>query len=175
MSDLTWPADRMAKILDISTRRLNQLVGLGVLSREERGRYDPIKTTVTYIRYLRDRKSPDAEKGIESESQTRQGLNKERELQLKLQNETLRKQRIPLAVVRRIDTTAYTNIAQLIRARRGKVLDDHTLNDVFSEIQRAADELARVVGGEEATAAGIPEIEGIPIARGRGRPRKEAA
>ena len=38
MSDLTWPSDRMAKILDMTTRRMNQLVSEGVLFREERGR-----------------------------------------------------------------------------------------------------------------------------------------
>jgi hypothetical protein len=46
----------MARLLDMTTRRMNQLVSEGVLFREERGRYSPLKNAVAYIRYLRDRR-----------------------------------------------------------------------------------------------------------------------
>lgn len=55
MSDLTWPADKMARFIDVTPRRLNQLVAEGVLTRESRGRYNPFVVTVQYVRYLRDR------------------------------------------------------------------------------------------------------------------------
>jgi phage terminase Nu1 subunit (DNA packaging protein) len=58
---LTWPSEKMAKLIDLTPRRLRQLVDEGVVPREERGRYNPFVVTVAYIRYLRDRaQSPEA-------------------------------------------------------------------------------------------------------------------
>lgn len=53
----------MAQLLDITQRRLAQLVKEGVISRLESGRYDPFTVAVSYIRWLRDQRSapPDAE------------------------------------------------------------------------------------------------------------------
>lgn len=62
-ADLTWPADRMAKFIDVNPRRLQQLVQLGIVERSERNRYNPFVVTVAYIRWLRDQRSapPDVE------------------------------------------------------------------------------------------------------------------
>jgi hypothetical protein len=58
--DLTWPADRMAKFIDVSPRRLQQLVQEGVVPKEDKNRYSPFKVNLAYIRFLRDRvTSPD--------------------------------------------------------------------------------------------------------------------
>src|SRR5690242_16653531 len=62
MSNLTWPTSRMAKFIDVTPRRLQQLVQEGVVPKcEGRGRYNPIAVNLAYIRFLRDRvQSPEA-------------------------------------------------------------------------------------------------------------------
>ena len=56
MSNLTWPTERMARLIDVSPRRLQQLVQEGVVPKcEGRGRYNPLAVTQAYIRFLRDR------------------------------------------------------------------------------------------------------------------------
>src|SRR5439155_6707244 len=62
MSNLTWPISRMAKFIDVTPRRLQQLVQEGVVPKGEgRGRYNPIAVNLAYIRFLRDRvQSPEA-------------------------------------------------------------------------------------------------------------------
>ena len=46
----------MAKFIDVTPRRLQQLVQEGVIPKAEgRGRYSPIAVNLAYIRYLRDR------------------------------------------------------------------------------------------------------------------------
>ena len=54
-NDLTWPTERMAKFIDVSPRRLQQLVQEGVVPKSSHGRYSPIAVNLAYIRYLRDR------------------------------------------------------------------------------------------------------------------------
>lgn len=56
-SDLSWAADRMAKFVDLTPRRLAQLVQEGVITKVEKGRYNPFEVTVAYIRWLRDQRS----------------------------------------------------------------------------------------------------------------------
>jgi hypothetical protein len=53
---LTWPSEKMAKFIDLTPRRLRQLVDEGVVPREERGCYNPFAVMVAYIRFLRDRR-----------------------------------------------------------------------------------------------------------------------
>jgi len=52
----------MAKFIDVTPRRLQQLVQEGVVPKcEGRGRYNPIAVNLAYIRFLRDRvQSPEA-------------------------------------------------------------------------------------------------------------------
>ena len=52
--DLTWPGLRLAKLLDLTPRRIQQLGKQGVLKSEARGRYRPSAVT-DYVRYLRER------------------------------------------------------------------------------------------------------------------------
>lgn len=53
-TDNTQSADTMAKLLDISPRRLHQLVDMGVMPKEGRGKYPLVKCVHAYIHYLRD-------------------------------------------------------------------------------------------------------------------------
>ena len=54
----TYPAAKMAKLLQITPRRLQQLVSEGVIPKISRGRYELAPVVQGYIGYLRDRTLP---------------------------------------------------------------------------------------------------------------------
>ena len=51
----TVPLSTVAKLLDLTERRVNQLVKEGVLPRAARGRYELVPVVRAYISYLRDK------------------------------------------------------------------------------------------------------------------------
>jgi len=54
----TYPAATMAKLLQITPRRLQQLVSEGVIPKISRGRYELAPVVQAYINYLRERTLP---------------------------------------------------------------------------------------------------------------------
>jgi phage terminase Nu1 subunit (DNA packaging protein) len=54
MSSATQPIGVIAKLLDLSDRRVQQLSREGVIPKAERGQYDLIGSVRGYVRYLRD-------------------------------------------------------------------------------------------------------------------------
>ena len=54
MSSATQPIGVIAKLLDLSERRVQQLSREGVIPKAERGHYDLIGSVRGYVRYLRD-------------------------------------------------------------------------------------------------------------------------
>ncbi len=148
MGDMSWPAERMAKFIASTPRYLRMLVDQGVVPKEERGRYDPFKVTPAYIKWLRDRK-PESASLAESESQTRQGLNKRRDENLRIQNETLRRERVPVVDLIRVNEMVHGDIAARLKARVGQTLDQHTLNDILAELREAGENVWQVIRGEK--------------------------
>lgn len=51
----TYPVNVIAKLLDLSIRRVYQLTNDGVIPKAEKGRYELVPAVQGYIRYLRDR------------------------------------------------------------------------------------------------------------------------
>jgi phage terminase Nu1 subunit (DNA packaging protein) len=51
----TYPVNVIAKLLDLSIRRVYQLTNEGVIPKVEKGRYELVPAVQGYIRYLRDR------------------------------------------------------------------------------------------------------------------------
>src|SRR3990172_6165652 len=51
----TYPVNVIAKLLDLSIRRVYQLTNEGVIPKAEKGRYELVPAVQGYIRYLRDR------------------------------------------------------------------------------------------------------------------------
>jgi len=49
------PAKTIAKALDLTERRINQLVADGTLQKSERGRYELIPTIQAYVKFLREK------------------------------------------------------------------------------------------------------------------------
>ena len=54
MSSVTQPIGVIARLLDLSERRVQQLSREGVIPKAERGQYDLIGSVRGYVRYLRD-------------------------------------------------------------------------------------------------------------------------
>jgi len=132
-SDLTWPAVKMAKMIDVTPRRLQQLVFDGVIPKDAgRGRYQPFPVVVSYIRYLRDRNDgmEESGQGIESE---RKLLTIARREQINLEMEVTRKERIPMEDVEEIIDGVYSNLAGMLKANRGKELTDDLVKDMLQE------------------------------------------
>jgi len=133
---LTWPADRMARLLDMTPRRMNQLVSEGVLFREERGRYSPLKNAVAYIRYLRDRRDQAGLSNEDDDKATRRALNVARHDEIRLNMEVTARTRIPLDLIEEIDERLHSNIAGILKSRRNKTLDEEALSDIFGELRQ---------------------------------------
>jgi len=135
-TDLTWPSDRMARILDLTPRRMNQLVSEGILFREEKGRYSPVKNVVAYIRYLRDRRDPAGLSNEDDDKATRRALNVARHDEIRLNMEVTARTRIPLDLIEEIDERLHSNIAGILKSRRNKTLDEEALSDIFGELRQ---------------------------------------
>jgi len=54
MAGATQPITVIARLLDLSERRVQQLVRDGVIPKAERGRYELVGAVRGYVRYLRD-------------------------------------------------------------------------------------------------------------------------
>jgi hypothetical protein len=130
---LTWPASRMAKFIDVTPRRLQQLVQEGVVPKcEGRGRYNPIAVNLAYIRFLRDRvQSPEASDS-EFFAVKLAKLGAERE-QIELQNQIIRKERIPVDDILAANDFVFKAIAAIIKASGLSVA---AVNEIFDEMRR---------------------------------------
>jgi len=154
---LTWPSDRMARLLDMTTRRMNQLVSEGVLFREERGRYSPLKNAVAYIRYLRDRRDQAGTASNEDDDKaTRRALNVARHDEIRLNMEVTARTRIPLDLIEEIDERLHSNIAGILKSRRNKTLDEEALSDIFGELRQVGPTLR--AWHQQVTAAEVPVV-----------------
>lgn len=51
----TFPLDTIAKLLDLTPRRVNQLAAEGVIPKADRGRYELVPVVRAYVRYLREK------------------------------------------------------------------------------------------------------------------------
>jgi phage terminase Nu1 subunit (DNA packaging protein) len=125
MAGQTFPLDTISKLLDLTPRRVNQLVNEGVLPRAERGRYELVPVVQAYIRYLREK----ALKGDIGDDYTthRARLVKARADLLEMEREQMSGQLIPAADVQ-------TSWTQVLTACRAKLLSipTKTAPEVFA-------------------------------------------
>lgn len=175
-----WGAAQLAGMLDMDKSHLSRLVRDCVIDRLPSGKFDAVAATVQYIRHLRKnivaaKRKTDTEKA--SESEVRMMLAREKVKQLEIQNQILLKQRIPISVILKINQETLSNIAQLIKSRKGKVLDESTISDIYSEVRTNAQRLGTVTEAQDTAEEVRPAMEeeaidGIAIIKKRGRPRK---
>lgn len=52
---MSIPVKQLAALLNLSTRRVQQLANDGIIYRDEHGKYDLVRSVRSYIRYLQDR------------------------------------------------------------------------------------------------------------------------
>jgi hypothetical protein len=128
----------MAKFIDVTPRRLQQLVQEGVVPKcEGRGRYNPIAVNLAYIRFLRDRvQSPEASDS-EFFAAKLAKLKAEREM-IDLQVSIGRGQRIPLADVNAVVAHVFASIRGVIKASKLPIED---CNEIFDELRQTAERL----------------------------------
>src|SRR6266850_2467819 len=132
--DLTWPTDKMAKFIDVSPRRLQQLVQEGVIPKSDRGRYSPIAVNLAYIRYLRDRvQSPELSDSEFYESKLAK-IRSEREM-IELEMSIKRRERIPIEDCAAIDTEILQAISGALKANRNKLLTESLINELFENMR----------------------------------------
>jgi hypothetical protein len=135
MSNLTWSTSRMAKFIDVTPRRLQQLVQKGVVPKcEGRGRYNPIAVNLAYIRFLRDRVQSPETSDSEYFAAKLAKLKAER-MQIDLQNQILRKERIPVDDVLLVNDFVFKAIRQIIK---GSKLPIESCNEIFDEMRRVS-------------------------------------
>jgi hypothetical protein len=130
----------MAKFIDVTPRRLQQLVQEGIVPKAGRDRYPVFAVNIAYIRYLRDRlQSPDL-----SDSEFRKAklakLLSERE-QIELAMQITRSERIPIDEVLTATNLIFGFISGTLKANRGKVLTKAVINEIFAEWRAGADDL----------------------------------
>jgi len=131
-ADLSWPADKTALLLDITCRRLQQLVKAGVILKLPSGRFDPFDCAKAYIRYLRElAHRPDMSR-TEYEEVRRRKMHAEaqlREIQLAEKNKEL----VPMASsVHAITTIAHINWSFI----RSSGLPVETQDDIAAQLSK---------------------------------------
>lgn len=80
-----------------------------------------------------------------STEQAQKELAIARKQQIDLQNEVLRKERIPLEVVEQINQEAFANMAAMLKAHLGKTLTEELINDINTQHRDIADKVKEAV------------------------------
>ena len=195
MATQTYPVAVIAKLLDLTPRRVQHLANEGVIPRAEKGRYELVPAVRGYIRYLRDRSiGRDGEQSSDIASE-RARLTREQADKMAMENATARRELIPAPLVQksiervfaafkaRIEAIPRKAIPQMKGADgdagREKVLREisrDALNELtsfdFGGIIRGAGESLSVGGGDPETPSG-PDDQPVggqiprPVARGK--------
>ena len=137
---LTWPSEKMAKFIDLTPRRLRQLVDEGVVPREERARYNPFAVTVTYIRFLRDRVQSPESSDSEFFAVKLAKLKAERE-QIELANEITRGKYYERDAVHFLYEHIFRMVTGTLKGTLNRVLSFDVVNEIFEAIRNGADDL----------------------------------
>jgi len=113
MATQTYPVAVISKLLDLSPRRVYQLANEGVIPRAEKGRYELVPAVRGYIRYLRDRAIGVGALPEDAARTCRARLIKAQAEAQEMENDKVRGELIPKAVVGR----AWGEMAMAFRAR----------------------------------------------------------
>ena len=108
----TYPTATIAKLLDLSPRRIQQLVTEGVIPRAERGRYALVPAVRGYINFLRER-AVNADVGSDDIGRHRARKLKAEADQLEMKSAQMRGELLPRGEVHH----AVTGTLALVRSR----------------------------------------------------------
>src|SRR4051812_6403090 len=112
MAGQTYPAETIARLLDLTPRRVQQLVAEGVIPKAERGRYELVPVVRAYIRYLRER-ALSQDLGSDAFVQHRARLTKARADMAELEHAQMLGELVPAAQVEE----AWAAIVAVMRTR----------------------------------------------------------
>jgi phage terminase Nu1 subunit (DNA packaging protein) len=116
MAGATYPVTVIAKLLDLTDRRVQQLTSEGVIPKTERGRYELVPAVRGYVRYLRDRsigKDGAVTPDIASE---RARLTREQADKMAMENAKARGELIPTPLVQKSIERAFSAFGSRIDA-----------------------------------------------------------
>ena len=116
MAAQTYPVAVISKLLDLTPRRIRQLVDEGVIQRAEKGRYELVPSVRGYIRYLRDRSiGRDGEQSSDIASE-RARLTREQADKMAMENAKSRNELIPAPLVQKSIERAFSAFGSRIDA-----------------------------------------------------------
>lgn len=111
----TYPVGTIAKLLELTERRVYQLAAQGIIPRTPKGRYELVPAVRGYIKYLRDRAiNADVKDGEEGDHKKR--LMKARADIAQMEAERLREELVPVEHVTRVWTDAAARFRQRVLA-----------------------------------------------------------
>ena len=191
----TYPVNVIAKLLDLTPRRVQHLANEGVIPRAEKGRYELVSAVRGYIRYLRDRAmGRDGEQSSDIASE-RTRLTREQADRAAMENAKARGELIPAPLVLKSIERVFTAFKARIEAvprkavpRLKGVTGDAARETILRELNRdALNELAAFdfagiirgvgeglsIGGNGAEAPAGPDSEPVGGRVSRSVPRKQ--
>jgi hypothetical protein len=133
-TDLTWPAEKMAKFIDVTPRHLRRMVQEGIIPKHERGRYSPIAVNLAYIRYLRDRVNAPEQSSTEFFAAKLAKIRAEKE-EIDLSMEIKRGLRIPIEDAEEVTNHVFQGIAGVLKANRDKILTEKHINEMLGSMR----------------------------------------
>jgi len=155
----TVPSERLALLLDLTPRRLQQLAAEGVIPKTDRNRYDLVESVRGYVRYLRDRAfGPELRDSPDSFATQRARLTRARANAEELKARQLAGELIPAAdieaawgAVTEVMRTRLLAIPSKVAARIGMARNAVEAQAIIrAEITEALTELANVTFAADA-------------------------
>ena len=116
MAGATYPVTVIAKLLDLTDRRVQQLTSEGVIPKTERGRYELVPAVRGYIRYLRDRSIGKDGAIIPDIASERARLTREQADRMAMENAKARGELIPTPLVQKSIERAFSAFGARIDA-----------------------------------------------------------
>ncbi len=116
MAGATYPVTVIAKLLDLTDRRVQQLTSEGVIPKTERGRYELVPAVRGYIRYLRDRSIGKDGAVIPDIASERARLTREQADKMAMENAKARGELIPTPLVQKSIERAFSAFGSRIDA-----------------------------------------------------------
>ena len=162
---LTYPVATIAKLLELTDRRVQQLATDGVIPKAERGRYDLIATVQGYVRFLRERAFgavANTDSHTEKTRLTAAQANIAEMQEAEMRGELVRAEEIyrELYTLTRTARNGLLTIADRISVEVAAESDHHTVHEmienevetVMAEMLETVDELEPDIEPEEDTA-----------------------
>ena len=164
VSSATQPIGVIAKLLDLSERRVQQLSREGVIPKAERGQYDLIGSVRGYVRYLRDQ-AVKAQAGAPDYAAERARFIRARADIAEMEAE---EKRLSLIAADQIEA-AWIAVLALLRTRllslpdrlAPQIFDQSTVGDTRNLIRTAIREVLDDLAEPDIEFETDPEIEGI--------------